>query len=167
MLKDGLDLVASYPTWVKVAVALLSATILILIIVFRPPAQSGARAGTKSPVLRIDRIEAYDPVDLISLRVVINGRESRFPSGYDFARYDRNMSGGEYSLPRDAADFVVVIRGIAKQDERSFTLEMRQPIEFMLADIPRRGDTDLRYVENQQQQSPVLERRVRLDYSVF
>jgi hypothetical protein len=182
MFKEIFDFLASYPSWVKITVVILAAVIVILLIVFRPKPSSGSSEGplaASKHTFRIDRIESSKTFSLISLAVKINGYEHRFPAGYDFASYEQNMFGGEYPLPETANEFLIEIRARVKIDEDrrpsptlpshvetvTKDLHMRQPMRFLMTDLPKSNVETLRVVEGFSQ-TPQRDYNILVYYSV-
>jgi hypothetical protein len=185
MIKEIIELIVGYPFWVKIAIGLLAASILFLLVAFRPPTKEGKEgsggsdSAASNHIFRIEKIESSRIYKLISLTVSINGYEHRFPSGYEYAAYEQNMSGGEYPMAANATEFLVIIRARIQIDEdyrpsptmpmRTITitkeLQLRQPLRFLTKEFPKQGMETLRAVEYGVQSAP-REYDILVHYSV-
>lgn len=174
MIKETIEFVASYPTWVKAAVVGLAAIGALLLVLFRPQPQP---KPTKARAFRIDRIESQKPFEFIALLVAINGSEQRFPTGYDFVKYEPNMGGGEYQLNCETECIVGISATVKLKEERrvipnrppkvvDLTLEFkaRQPIRLAASTLPAKGIETLRVVQYGVQAAP-REYDLQLHYS--
>jgi len=179
MVKEVLEFLVSYPTWVKVSVVVLAAAMGLLLIVFRPTPtpkddpKEEPKVEPSTHVFRIERLESSKGLNDISLRVNINGQNQRFPSAYEFAAYEQNMSGGEYILPSNADEFIVELRARVQFEESGFrdpklrpvTLEfqLRQPLSLLKSKFPTRGVETLRAIE----ESGMRQSRSRKDFYIL
>jgi hypothetical protein len=177
MIKEVVEFLVSYPTWVKVSVVVLAAAMGLLLIIFRPVAKGESKEDSKvtprTHIFRIERLESSKGLNDISLTVSINGQTQRFPSAYEFAAYEQNMAGGEYILPSTADEFIIELRAWVQFEESGFrdpklrpvTLgyQLRQPLRLLKGEIPKRGVETLRAIE----EHGMRQSRSRKDYYIL
>ena len=176
MIKEVIDFLVSYPTWVKVSVVILAAAMGLLLVIFRPVVKGDSKDEEVIPptyVFRIDRLESSKGLNDISLEVSINGQTQKFPSAYEFAAYEQNMHGGEYILPSTTDKFIIELRARVQLEESGFrdpklrrvTLEyqFRQPLRLLKSEFPKRGVETLRALE----ESGRRQSRFRKDYHIL
>lgn len=173
MVKEIVEFLVSYPTWVKVAIVVLAATMGLLLVIFRPPVRADPVPDPKKDIVltpptrvfRIERLESSKSINDISLTISINGQIQKFPTAYGFAVYEQNMSGGEYILPATADEFIVDIRATVQFEEYGFRstklrpvileFQLRQPTRFSENEFPKRGVETLRAIDEKgMRQSP-------------
>ena len=150
-MKDMIEFLANYPLWVKIAVLVLGAGIGFLLVAFRP----SSKTESEPRVLRIERIESSGTYTRIRLEIIVNGKSHSFPETYEYARFEPNMSGGEYRLTT-ADDFVIEIKMKTQTDvtrpgentPRTVLKEFqtRQPMRLSAKDLPRQGTERIRPV---------------------
>jgi hypothetical protein len=179
MIKETLEFIAAYPTWVKVSVVMLTAAIGLLLLIYRPTkAEDDAVKKAESiHVFRIERLESGEEIKDISLTISINGQIQKFPATYQSAIYEQNMLGGEYVLPASADEFIIEIRALVRTEEvppggvepvrMTLDLQLRQPTRLRRGEFPKRGVETLRVIEDSIAQSPYRRNQnILVHYSV-